>query len=160
MLSEYRKHPDDFPGRHRQGLGRRGPVRQARLVAVLLPNRRRARLRAPRGLDHAFQRPHLLGHERRGAVRDPDAGGRVLPVITSYSIHYTKLYEPASSGRVLVNGVDLREADLAAYRARIGYVPQEALLFSGTLRDNVDLGSDAPSDELFRVSVEASYNFV
>ncbi len=63
---------------------------------------------------------------------------------------------PASSGRVLVNGVDLREANLAEYRARIGYVPQEALLFSGTLRDNVDLGSDAPSDELFRVSVEAA----
>lgn len=45
---------------------------------------------------------------------------------------------PPSSGEVPVNGVDLREIDPASYRAWVGYVPQEALLFSGTLLENVD----------------------
>ncbi len=63
---------------------------------------------------------------------------------------------PPSAGEVRVNGTDLRELDPTSYRARVGYVPQEALLFSGTLRENVDLGSDTPSDELFRTAVEAA----
>lgn len=63
---------------------------------------------------------------------------------------------PPSSGEVRVNGADLRELDPASYRARLGYVPQEALLFSGTLRENVDFGGDAPSDEIFRIAVEAA----
>lgn len=63
---------------------------------------------------------------------------------------------PPNSGVILVNGMDLRELDLASYRARVGYVPQEALLFSGTLRENIDLGTDAPSEEIFRTAVEAA----
>jgi ABC-type multidrug transport system fused ATPase/permease subunit len=63
---------------------------------------------------------------------------------------------PPGSGAVAVNGTDLRSADLQAYRAKIGYVPQEALLFTGTLRENVDFGSDDPGDALFDASVEAA----
>jgi ATP-binding cassette subfamily B protein len=35
-------------------------------------------------------------------------------------------------------------------------VPQEALLFSGTLRENVDLGSDSPDDRIFATAIEAA----
>ncbi len=63
---------------------------------------------------------------------------------------------PPREGSVTVNGVDLRKADLRSYRARLGYVPQEALLFSGTLRENVDFGSDEPTDEIFRTAIEAA----
>ena len=63
---------------------------------------------------------------------------------------------PPSTGEIRVNGVDLREVDLPSYRALLGYVPQEALLFSGTLRENVDFGSQEPSDDLFRSAVEAA----
>ncbi|MBU0929118.1 MAG: ABC transporter ATP-binding protein/permease [Spirochaetes bacterium] len=63
---------------------------------------------------------------------------------------------PPGKGSVSVNGVDLSTADLASYRAKIGYVPQEALLFSGTLRENVDFGSDEPGDELFVTSIAAA----
>ncbi|MBN2874265.1 MAG: ABC transporter ATP-binding protein [Spirochaetales bacterium] len=63
---------------------------------------------------------------------------------------------PPRSGSVLVNGVDLRDADLASYRARVGYVPQEALLFSGTLRENIDFGADEPGDELFSMAIEVA----
>lgn len=42
-----------------------------------------------------------------------------------------------TSGRILLDGVDLRELPLASVRAAVGYVPQEALLFSGTIRENI-----------------------
>ena len=63
---------------------------------------------------------------------------------------------PPREGSILVNGVDLRSTDLESYRAKVGYVPQEALLFSGTLRENVDLGSDSPDDATFEEAVETS----
>lgn len=59
-------------------------------------------------------------------------------------------------GTIDVNGIDLHDVDLETYRTHIGYVPQEALLFSGTLRENVDLGSDRPDDEIYRTAIEAA----
>ena len=43
----------------------------------------------------------------------------------------------ASEGSVLVDGVDVRDYELQALRRRIGVVPQKAVLFSGTIRDNL-----------------------
>ncbi|MGI8753930.1 MAG: ABC transporter ATP-binding protein [Acidimicrobiales bacterium] len=57
----------------------------------------------------------------------------------------TRFYDP-TAGRVLVDGNDLRTLDLAAYRHQLGYVPQEAYLFSGTIRDNIAYGYDEASD--------------
>ncbi len=49
------------------------------------------------------------------------------------------LYQP-SEGRVLADGVDLRQIDPADFRAKVGFVSQEPRLFNGTLRDNVLMG--------------------
>jgi ATP-binding cassette, subfamily B, bacterial len=46
------------------------------------------------------------------------------------------LYRP-QAGRILYNGVDLREVDMEALRERIGFVTQETQLFSGTIRENL-----------------------
>jgi ATP-binding cassette subfamily B protein len=56
-----------------------------------------------------------------------------------------RFYDP-TAGSVKVDGLDLREVDLAAYRHRLGYVPQEAHLFSGTIRDNIAYGRPEASD--------------
>jgi ATP-binding cassette subfamily B protein len=56
-----------------------------------------------------------------------------------------RFYDP-TAGAVLVDGHDLRDLDLAAYRARLGVVPQEAHLFSGTVRDAIAYGRPAASD--------------
>jgi ATP-binding cassette subfamily B protein len=52
------------------------------------------------------------------------------------------------SGRVLVNGRPCAEYDPAFLASRIGYVPQESLLFSGTVRDNLMLGLRAEDGSL------------
>lgn len=53
----------------------------------------------------------------------------------------------ASAGCVLVDGVDVRDYSFDALYDKIGYVTQKAVLFSGTIRDNVFFGeSAAPSD--------------
>ncbi|WP_081982294.1 ABC transporter ATP-binding protein [Streptacidiphilus albus] len=51
-----------------------------------------------------------------------------------------------TGGAVRVDGMDLRELDLAEYRHRLGVVPQEAYLFSGTVRDAIAYGREEASD--------------
>ncbi len=48
----------------------------------------------------------------------------------------TRFHDP-TDGRVLVDGVDLRDVTLTSLRLQLGVVPQEPFLFAGTLRDNV-----------------------
>lgn len=57
----------------------------------------------------------------------------------------TRFYDP-TAGRILADGNDLRTLDLAAYRHQLGYVPQEAYLFSGSIRDNIAYGRDEAGD--------------
>ena len=53
-------------------------------------------------------------------------------------------------GRVLVDGVDVREMAQADLRARIGFVPQKAVLFTGTVAANIRYGREEASDEEVR----------
>src|SRR5699024_9905500 len=56
-----------------------------------------------------------------------------------------------SAGRVLVDDVDVRDYSLAALREKIGYIPQKALLFSGTIAENLRYGKeDATLEEMQR----------
>jgi ATP-binding cassette subfamily B protein len=56
-----------------------------------------------------------------------------------------RFYDPGS-GTVRIDGRDLRTLDLTQFRARLGYVPQESFLFSGTVRDNIAYGRPSASD--------------
>ncbi|MGE5588937.1 MAG: ABC transporter ATP-binding protein [Clostridia bacterium] len=55
-----------------------------------------------------------------------------------------------SSGSVLVDGVDVREMTQEELRAKIGFVPQKAVLFSGTVADNIRYGKEDATDEEVR----------
>src|SRR5215472_8652573 len=55
-------------------------------------------------------------------------------------------YYDVTGGRVLVDGTDIRDLDLASYRQRLGVVPQEAFLFAGTVRDAIAYGRPGASD--------------
>jgi ATP-binding cassette subfamily B protein len=59
-----------------------------------------------------------------------------------------RFHDP-TSGRVLVDGHDLREVTERSLRSQLGVVPQEGYLFSGTVRDNISFGRpDASEDEI------------
>ena len=54
-----------------------------------------------------------------------------------------------TEGRILVDGVDIRDYELKALRNKVGYIPQKAVLFSGTIASNLDFGEsmETPLDE-------------
>ncbi len=56
-----------------------------------------------------------------------------------------RFYDPVS-GRVLIDGQDAREYDLSALRDRMAIVPQEVLLFGGSIRENIAYGRPGASD--------------
>lgn len=63
-----------------------------------------------------------------------------------------RLYD-ATSGQVLVDGVDVRDYTQDALRSKIGFVPQKAFLFAGTVSSNVGYGEDNASDAAIRKAV-------
>jgi ATP-binding cassette subfamily B protein len=66
-----------------------------------------------------------------------------------------RFYEP-DAGRILVDGVPLADLDPVAHRRRLGWVPQEPMIFSGTALDNIRYGRpDAGLDEV-RAAAEAA----
>ena len=68
----------------------------------------------------------------------------------------------ATSGQVLVDGVDVRDYTQDALRSKIGFVPQKAFLFSGTVSSNVGYGEDNASGAAIRkaVSIAQAAEFV
>ncbi len=72
-----------------------------------------------------------------------------------------RLYD-VTEGAVLVDGVDVRDYDLEVLRKKIGFVPQKAVLFSGTIDSNIAFGSDNPTEERIEeaVKIAQSYDFV
>ncbi|MNB65784.1 putative ABC transporter ATP-binding protein [compost metagenome] len=59
-------------------------------------------------------------------------------------------------GQVLVDGVDVREMTQEELRAKIGYVPQKAVLFTGTVTENIKYGKEDATDEEVRHAAEVA----
>ncbi|MBI4277475.1 MAG: ABC transporter ATP-binding protein [Armatimonadetes bacterium] len=67
-----------------------------------------------------------------------------------------RFYDP-TEGRVLVDGYDIREVRIASLRRQIGLVPQETVLFQGTIRENIAYGRpDATDEEIVAASRAAN----
>ena len=67
-----------------------------------------------------------------------------------------RFYDP-DEGRVLLDGVDLKDADPADVRQRIAMVPQETVIFAASARDNLRYGNwDASEDELWQAARDAN----
>ncbi|MEQ7123886.1 ABC transporter ATP-binding protein [Actinopolymorpha sp. B11F2] len=65
-----------------------------------------------------------------------------------------RFYDP-TGGAVRVGGHDLRDLDLASYRHRLGYVPQEPFLFPGTVRDAIAYGRPDATDAEIEAAARA-----
>ncbi len=72
-----------------------------------------------------------------------------------------RFYDP-DTGSVTVDDHDLRALDLHEFRSQLGYVPQEAFLFSGTVRDNIAYGRPGASDAEIEAAARAvgAHDFV
>jgi subfamily B ATP-binding cassette protein HlyB/CyaB len=72
-----------------------------------------------------------------------------------------RLYEP-ESGRILIDGYDINKLQLSSVRRQIGIVPQDSLLFEGTIRDNIALTSpDSTSEEIVEAAkVACAHDFI
>jgi ATP-binding cassette subfamily B protein len=65
-----------------------------------------------------------------------------------------RFYDP-DQGTVRIDGLDLRCLDLQGFRRQLGYVPQEAFLFSGTIRDNIAYGRPDAGDDQVETAARA-----
>jgi subfamily B ATP-binding cassette protein HlyB/CyaB len=72
-----------------------------------------------------------------------------------------RLYEP-EHGRILIDGYDINKLQLGSVRRQIGIVPQDSLLFDGSIRDNIALTSpDATSEEIMEAAkVACAHDFI
>ncbi|WP_370944386.1 ABC transporter ATP-binding protein [Amycolatopsis sp. cg5] len=73
----------------------------------------------------------------------------------STAVKLVARFYDATSGTVRIDGVDVRDYDLTALRNRLGVVPQEAHLFSGTVADNVRYGKPSATDAEVEAAVRA-----
>ncbi|MDF0480466.1 ABC transporter ATP-binding protein/permease [Vagococcus sp. PNs007] len=61
-----------------------------------------------------------------------------------------------SEGEVLIDGVNVKDYNLSALREKIGYIPQKALLFTGTIRDNLRFGKSDATEEDFAYAIDVA----
>ncbi|WP_410567620.1 ABC transporter ATP-binding protein [Amycolatopsis sp. cmx-4-61] len=73
----------------------------------------------------------------------------------STAVKLVARYYDVTGGELRIDGTDVREYDLAGLRRRMGVVPQEAHLFSGTVADNVRYGRPAATDAEVEAAVRA-----
>lgn len=59
-------------------------------------------------------------------------------------------------GRILVDGIDVRDYELKALRSKIGFIPQKALLFTGTIEENIKYGKEQATDQEIHKASEIS----
>ena len=86
----------------------------------------------------------------RVALVGPSGGGKS----TVFRL-LLRFYDP-QAGRVMMDGVDLREAEPAEVRARLALVAQESPLFSGSALDNIRYGREAATEDEVRAVVRAA----
>ncbi|MGI8556971.1 MAG: ABC transporter ATP-binding protein [Solirubrobacteraceae bacterium] len=93
---------------------------------------------AVRALDHVEL--HIPAGQTVALVGSTGAGKSTLAKLAA------RFYDP-TSGRVSIDGHNLRDVQAHSLRSQMGIVPQEAFLFSGTVRENIAFGAPDASDE-------------
>ncbi|MGL5640834.1 MAG: ABC transporter ATP-binding protein, partial [Paraclostridium sp.] len=66
-----------------------------------------------------------------------------------------RLFE-ATQGEILVGGANIKDIDINSLRNKIGYVPQKAVLFTGTIRENISYGKTNANDDDLEKAIEIS----
>ncbi|MEX1098037.1 MAG: ABC transporter ATP-binding protein, partial [Planctomycetales bacterium] len=90
------------------------------------------------------------------------APGRVVALVgpsgagkTTLCNLVARFYDP-TAGRVLLDGIDLREIEVENYRGLLGLVEQDVFLFDGTVAENIGYADRAATDEAIRRAAEVA----
>lgn len=103
--------------------------------------------------DHVSMRYYEGGEEALTDIYFKASKGQTIGVIggtgsgKSSLVNLIPRFYDAEKGSVKVDGVDVKEYDLTALRDKIGVVMQKAVLFHGTIRENLKWGNESASDE-------------
>ncbi|MDG6258128.1 MAG: ABC transporter ATP-binding protein, partial [Methanomicrobiaceae archaeon] len=65
-------------------------------------------------------------------------------------------YYDVSGGRILVNGIDLREYDLASLLNKVGYVSQDTFIYNASIRENIAFGGDFTDEQITAAASRAN----
>jgi ATP-binding cassette subfamily B protein len=65
-------------------------------------------------------------------------------------------YYDVSTGRILINGTDLREYDLSTYLRKIGYVSQDTFIYNATVRENIAFGGEYSDEQIIHSAEKAN----
>jgi ABC-type multidrug transport system fused ATPase/permease subunit len=66
------------------------------------------------------------------------------------------IYRP-TSGNISINGIDIRDVDLDSFRKQVGLVPQDPIIFDGTISDNIKIGAEQASEaDIHEAAMRAS----
>lgn len=112
--------------------------------------------------DHVGLKYHADADESLSDVNFSARRGQIIGIIggtgsgKSSLVNLIPRFYDVSSGAVRVDGVDVRKHNLASLRQRIGIVPQKALLFAGSLRENLLWGNPDASDAQLMAAVRAA----
>jgi ATP-binding cassette subfamily B protein len=85
-----------------------------------------------------------IKHGQKVAIIGKTASGK-----TTIADLILRMFDP-TSGRIMLDGVPLREYELTSLRHQIAYVPQDVFLFSDTIHANINFGADSASDDMIR----------
>jgi ABC-type multidrug transport system fused ATPase/permease subunit len=122
------------------------------------------RIRGEVRFDHVSFRYGSDDEDGAWALRDVDlviSPGQTVALVgetgagkSTFAKLVARFYDP-TTGRVLVDGHDLRSVTAHSLRSQMGMVPQEGFLFSGTVRQNVSFGRPAASEAEIRDAARA-----
>ena len=144
----------------------------ASVIPETAPRRVREVLEAP-GMVTLYENARALGlgvEELLAATREPALTDVSFEVLTGQHVAVVgptgagkttllnllmRFYDP-TEGAVLLDGVDLRKLKIASLRDQISVVPQEPLLFGGTIADNIRYGRLGASDEEVEQAAKAA----
>jgi thiol reductant ABC exporter CydD subunit len=140
--ADWRRPPEEAADRKRPPEGAAAPEIRLEDVTVRYPGRD----------DPALEHVSLtIEPGERVALVGASGGGK------STLLHLILGFVQPSEGRVLVDGTDLRDLDLNAWRDRLAFVPQRPHLFATSVAGNIRLGAPSASLEQVRQAAAAAY---